>query len=206
MNFQGPSVQRFNAIKHLAPDDPVEDVLEILQKYACLVQGLWVSKSSIRHPTGKGPEVLVRDYALLLFSQSPVIKDSELDILGSQKSTGKVVLREIAVERPNCKDWKFKEPTDVSFIKLYPDVVEQQLKLWQDREQVILQRIMGRRPKLNRPGSSMQSDEGSVKATNVARSASISMSKETQEALPKILKKLFQSHKVCRYGVPIFMI
>uniref|UniRef100_A0A803M930 DNA-directed RNA polymerase III subunit RPC5 n=1 Tax=Chenopodium quinoa TaxID=63459 RepID=A0A803M930_CHEQI len=201
---EGPSIQRFIAIKHLAPDDPVEEVLEILQKYAHLVQGLWVPKSSIRHPNARGPEILARDYALLLFSQRPFIKDTELDVLGSQKSTGKVVLRELAVERPSCKDWKFKEATDVSFMKLHPDVVEKQMKLWEVNGQLIQQKFANRKAgqgsrSSNRPGSSTPSDEGAVRATTVARSASTSMSKETQEALPKVLKKLFQSHKVCSF-------
>ncbi|XP_021763359.1 DNA-directed RNA polymerase III subunit RPC5-like [Chenopodium quinoa] len=201
---EGPSIQRFKVIKHLAPDDPVEEVLEILQKYALLVQGLWVLKSSIRHPNARGPEILARDYALLLFSQSPFIKDIELDVLGSQKSTGKIVLRELAVERPSCKDWKFKEATDVLFMKLHPDVVEKQMKLWEVNEQLIQQKFASRKAvqasrSFNRPGSSLPSDEGAVRETTVARSASTSMSKETQEALPKILKKLFQSHKVCSF-------
>lgn len=200
---EGPSVQRFNTIKHLAPDDPVDDVLEILQKYAHLVQGLWVPKTRIRHPNVQGAEVLARDYALLLFSQSPVIKDSKLDILGSHKSIGKVVLRDIAVERPFCKDWKFKESTDVSFMKLYPDVVEKQMKLWQAHEPQILDKFK-RKPISSskssfKSGPSMRSDEGAVRATSVALSASTSMSKETREALPKELKKLFHSHKVCSF-------
>ncbi|XP_057549523.1 uncharacterized protein LOC130827712 isoform X2 [Amaranthus tricolor] len=199
--IEGPSVQRFAAITHLAPNDPVEDVLEELQKYAMLVQGLWVVKTRFRYPNSKGPELLARDYALLLFSKSPVFKDSELDILGSSKSTGKVVLREIAVERPYCKDWKFLEPTDVSFIKHYPDVVEQQQKLWQGHEQH-LQRIIdarraGARIGANsktsgRPGSSMRLDEGGVRPNNF-------LSKETRDALPKVLRKIFQSHKVCSF-------
>ncbi|CAA3021975.1 DNA-directed RNA polymerase III subunit RPC5 [Olea europaea subsp. europaea] len=37
----------FDALKHLALDDSVEEVLEVLQEYARLVQGLWVPKSSL---------------------------------------------------------------------------------------------------------------------------------------------------------------
>jgi DNA-directed RNA polymerase III subunit RPC5 len=183
--FQGPSVQRFAAITHLAPNDPVEDVLEEVQKYAMLVQGLWVVKTRVRYPNTKGSELLARDYALLLFSKSPAFKDSELDFLGSFKSTEKVlvVLREIAVERPYCKDWKFIEPTDVSFIKHYPDVVEQQQKAWQGLEQHLQQIVDERRARARigansktsgRPGLSLLPHEGGV-------GPSTSMSKETHK-------------------------
>ncbi|KMT05799.1 hypothetical protein BVRB_7g166380 [Beta vulgaris subsp. vulgaris] len=201
--IEGPSIQRFSAIKHIAPDDSAEDVLDVLQKHALLIQGLWVPKPGIRHPQAQGAECLARDYALLLFSQSPLIKDSELDVLGSQKSTGKTVLREIAIERPFCKDWKFKEPTDVSFMKLYPDVVEQQKILWQAQEQRLSQLFSKRKSGPGskgsmRPGPSPHSNEGAIRA-NVTRNKSTSMSKETKEALPKLLTKLFQTHKVCSF-------
>ncbi|XP_022870617.1 uncharacterized protein LOC111389869 isoform X2 [Olea europaea var. sylvestris] len=47
----------FDALKHLALDDSVEEVLEVLQEYARLVQGLWVPKSSLVHGTDSGIEV-----------------------------------------------------------------------------------------------------------------------------------------------------
>lgn len=205
---EGPPVQRFSALKHLAPDDPVEEVLRLLQKHSLLVQGLWVVKTKTRNPNASGNEQLVRDYALLLFSQSPVIKDSKFDVLGSHKSSGKAVIREIAVERPSCKDWKFKESTDVSFMKLYPDVVEQQRKQWQDAEKGIMEYFSRRKPgatlessrraeRIGNLGSSVQSD--SVITTNSTHRGRMSMSKETREALPKVLRKLFQSHKVCSF-------
>ncbi|KAL2927382.1 DNA-directed RNA polymerase III subunit RPC5 [Bienertia sinuspersici] len=198
INKQGPSVQRFSAIKHLAREDTDEDILQVLQKHARLVQGLWVPKTGIRYLQSQPVESLARDFALVLFSQNPVIKDSQLKDLGSRKSVGKAVLREIAVERPSCKDWKFKEPVDVSFMKLYPKVVEQQQKLWQDTEQQVLQIIAKRSKNSTRLGSSTPSDEGASRPNNVARPVSnYSMSKETREALPKVLRKLFQTHKVC---------
>ncbi|KAL2897049.1 DNA-directed RNA polymerase III subunit RPC5 [Bienertia sinuspersici] len=196
--LEGPSIQRFSAIKHLAPEDSDEDILQVLQKHARLVQGLWVPKTGIRYLQSQPVESLARDFALVLFSQNPVIKDSQLKDLGSHKSVGKAVLREIAVERPSCKDWKFKEPVDVSFMKLYPKVVEQQQKLWQDTEQRVLQIIAKRSKNSTRLGSSTPSDEGASRPNNVARPVSnYSMSKETREALPKVLRKLFQTHKVC---------
>lgn len=204
--IEGPPIQRFNGIKHLAPDDPVEDVLQVLQKYANLIQGLWVAKPAIRYPNSTGPEALARDYVLLKFSESPVIKDSELDVLGSRKSVGKTVLRQIAFERTFCKDWKFRESKDVSFIKLYPDIVEQQEKLWQDRGKHMREKFPQLRAgakssakpeKTGKPGSSTISNQDTVKATNGVRSSR--MSKETREALHKVLRKLFQNHKVCSF-------
>ena len=144
---------------------------------------------------------------LLKFSESPVIKDSELDVLGSRKSVGKTVLREIAVERTFCRDWKFRVSKDVTFIKLYPDVVEQQERLWQDRGKHMREKFPQLRAgaknsakpeKTGKPGSSTMSNQDTNKATNGVRSSR--MSKETREALHKVLRKLFQNHKVCRLG------
>lgn len=205
---EGPSVQRFSALRHLAPNDPEKDVLRILQQFAVLVQGLWVAKTSIRYPDAKKVEILARDYVLLLFSQSPVIKYNQLKIFGTRNVHNKF-LRDMAVDREYCKDWKFKEPTDVTFRKLYPDVVEVQEKLWRDREQPILEVLFGGKNSVNmknsgRPdasdfGISPHSNKVMLQAASGVRTAKITMSEETRELLRKILKKLFETHKVCSF-------
>ncbi|XP_074268717.1 uncharacterized protein LOC141592055 [Silene latifolia] len=194
--LEGPHVQRFNVIKHVAPDVPAEDVLKIVQQHANLVQGVWVSKSHDRCNTGL--EKLCRDYILFLFTQNPIIKESELESLGHRKSTAKTVLRNISVERPYCKDWKFVEPTDVLFIKNYPDIAEHQWNTWQAHGKSVQEKLI---PKagLKRPVLSVPSVEGLDRSTHEARSVSTSMSKEAREALSKVLGKLFLTHKVCSF-------
>ncbi|GMH24116.1 hypothetical protein Nepgr_025959 [Nepenthes gracilis] len=205
---EGPPVHRFSILKHLAPDDPVEDVLHVLKQWAHLVQGLWVPKTAIRHPNAQGFAPLARDYMLLLFSQNPIIKNAQIQALGSRKDVVKNILSELAVERLSCKDWKFREPTDLSFIKCYPDTVVEQEQLWKDREKRILDALFGGRSRSDarstmttgtacKPGTSMYSINSVVKASNETRRGM--MSDETREALPKVLRKLFQTQKVCSF-------
>ncbi|GAB4847116.1 hypothetical protein Ancab_026126 [Ancistrocladus abbreviatus] len=205
---EGPPVQRFSVLKHLAPDHPIEDVLRILQQLAHLVQGVWVAKTAIRCPNAQGSQSLVRDYALLLFSQSPTIKTSTLNVLGSRKANFKDLLSELAIERPYCQDWKFREPTDISFIKLYPDIVREQEELWKNREKRILDAVLGDKNRHNsrsmrtdettKQGTSL-SDKGPSKVTADACTRRLAISEEIREALVKVLRKFFQTHKVCSF-------
>lgn len=93
----------------------------------------------------------------------------------------------------------------MSFMKLYPDVTEQQEKQWQDRRKQMEAKIPNlragaKRPEnMGKPGPSVISGGDAAKATNGPRSSRMSMSKETQEALPKALGKIFQTRKVCSF-------
>ena len=69
---------------------------------------------------------LARDYILLLFSKSPIISSTQLPQKPELVKHMKEVLNVLAVETPSPGDWKLKEPRDVSFIKLHPDIVKKQ--------------------------------------------------------------------------------
>ncbi|RVW26611.1 hypothetical protein CK203_103913 [Vitis vinifera] len=205
----GPPVHRFSALKHFAPDNSVEDVLGVLTKHAHLVQGLWVPKSSLLFPGGQGVAPLARDYILLLFSKGPLINYSQVDVPGSLNKALKGFLSILAVERPSFRDWKFKEPTDVSFMKLHPDIVREQRRVWESLEKQITDIIHGGgrrgpvtknsgKPSIaNKTGTSTKSD-GATRATNGTPVRRTAMSAETREALPKALEEVFRLHKVCR--------
>ncbi|KAJ4965966.1 hypothetical protein NE237_017815 [Protea cynaroides] len=203
---EGPEVHRFIALKHLAPDESNEDVILVLQKHAYLVQGLWVTASSL---LCEGVQCLARDYILLLFSKNPLISYKQLDLSGISKEILRRVLNPLAVERPSFKNWKLKEPTDVSFIKEHPDVVREQERLWEKREKNIMGHMSGARKggtamrnslkstMTNRPEAS-SSDQGAKRSVNgTVSSETVSISDETREALPRALVEVFRIHKVC---------
>lgn len=172
------------------------------------MQGLWVPKSSLLFPGGQGVAPLARDYILLLFSKDPLISYSQVDVPGSLSKALKGFLSTLAIERPSFKDWKFKEPTDVSFIKLYPDVVREQRCVWENLEKQITDIIhggrkgpvaknLGKPTTANKTGISTKSD-GATRATNGSSLRRTTMSAETREALPRALEEVFRLHKVCR--------
>ncbi|XP_043711274.1 DNA-directed RNA polymerase III subunit RPC5 isoform X2 [Telopea speciosissima] len=203
---EGPEVHRFTALKHLAPDESDEDVLLVLQKHAYLVQGLWVTASSL---LCEGIKCLARDYILLLFSKNPLISYKQQDASGLSKEVLRRMLKPLAVERPSFKNWKFKEPMDMSFIKGHPNAVREQERLWEKREKNIMVHVTGagkggpamrnsfKSTMTNRPGAS-SSDQGAKRSVDGAvRSETVSMSDETREALPRALVEVFRIHKVC---------
>ncbi|GFY86399.1 SIN-like family protein [Actinidia rufa] len=207
---KGPPANRFNTLKHLAPNDSIENVLGVLQKLACLVQGLWVPKTSLLLEGHHGAEGLARDYILLLFSKDPVISYEKVNIGSSNLVTAmKGVLNILAIERPSLRDWKFKEPPDTMFTKLYPNIVEEQEQAWERAEKRLTESIFGgvrgerglkssSKPDMaNRLGTSRNPRKAAARSSNGAVSRT-SMSNETREALPKALQKLFRTHNVCR--------
>lgn len=207
--LQGPPIHRFDALKHLAPDASVEDILAVLSQHAQLVQGLWIPKSSLLYGKDQGIDALARDYILLLFSRTPIISNSQLPQQQKLNRAMRDVLNTIAFERASLNDWKFKEPPDMTFIKLYPKIVGEQEQTWERLEKRITEKILGDK---NRPATKNSSRP--LTTNNPATSKSLSkpasnssngglprrpMSEETREALPKALQKLFQSHKVCSF-------
>lgn len=213
--LEGPSVHRFNYLKHhLAPNDSAEDVLQVLKEYARLVQGLWVPKSKYLCQGRDGLELVARDYVILQFSKNPIIKKKYLDDQFSTNTNKneklyqriKVILKQLAIERPLLNDWKFKEPTDVSFIKLYPHIVEEQIPLL-DASEKQLASFIGRgsgpgakgssiKPASPLPGTSMNSIKGDTALANESASQRRIMPNEMRVAVLKVLKILFQTHQV----------
>lgn len=130
-------MNHFASLLHLAPNDSIEDVLKVLQQYADLVQGLWVSKSCLLYD---GLLARARDYILYQFTKSHVI---HYDKQRPPPPFSKEILGQLAVQRPTLNDWKFKEPTDPSFIKCYPDIVKEQEFSWSGRVEQLMASLYG---------------------------------------------------------------
>ncbi|MCI28875.1 DNA-directed RNA polymerase III subunit RPC5, partial [Trifolium medium] len=84
--IDGPTLHRFSAIKHFAPEYSNDELLSFLQQHAQLLQGYWVPKSRLLYPKG-GPESLARNYVLVLFNKR--LKVMSADVLikkGSKRS------------------------------------------------------------------------------------------------------------------------
>ncbi|XP_074591886.1 uncharacterized protein LOC141847717 [Curcuma longa] len=185
-------VNNFNALLDLAPDSSKEDVLNVLPHYADLVQGLWVTKSSLLH---EGEAALYRDYLLYLFSMNPIILTDRLRMI---KYTGlKSILVPLAVERRVLKHWKFIKSTDFVFIRNNPKIVDEQekawLACWNNIKKSLGEKMHVPAPTGKRVKIADDVHESKDKASNTAVS---SLSSETQEYLPKILLKIFQDKKI----------
>jgi DNA-directed RNA polymerase-3 subunit RPC5 len=205
---------RYSVLKHYAPEFSDEDFLGALQEYGRLVQGLWTPKTRLLKLDG--PVEAARDYVLSLFSQNTTIKYSEVEATGDKmKPLMERMLTEFAKERHVLKDWKFKEPTDVSFIKSYPEIVKEQDIFWTDKRENLKSRITAQGGKSradkrrNVVGTSSSvtvkpevpttlSDKGGSSKNTIHRVVTQEMPEELKKALPKALKKVFQTHKVCR--------
>ncbi|OWM66364.1 hypothetical protein CDL15_Pgr013581 [Punica granatum] len=203
---EAPYAHRYSALRYYAPDVSDEVFLGVLQKYGILVQGCWVAKTSL---VVKDPlESLARDYILLGFSKDPVIRKSVLPHPKALSDHVKKFLNIFAVERPSLDDWKFKQPTDVSFLKKHPDIVNSQSQQWENNER----KIMDFLNKKGRPNAREENNMNNAKlrqprmVTKEAKSSKIdrttvkdpsrtTMSSETREALPKALQKVFQNQK-----------
>ncbi|KAL6551870.1 hypothetical protein OROGR_008024 [Orobanche gracilis] len=200
--LEGPPVHRFIALKYLAPGESVEEVLGVLQEHARVVQGLWVPKSSLVYGKDQGFDVLARDYVLLLFSKSVIIKDSALPRQPALRNAMKEVLISLAVERQDFEDWKLKELPDLSFIKSYPSVVKKQAEEWN----CLAEKINSLSVKRNVPGtkSSITNNTTANKSSSIVSarnpkgaSSTASVSVEVRDAILKALQKLFKTVKIC---------
>ncbi|KAL0378106.1 UNVERIFIED_CONTAM: DNA-directed RNA polymerase III subunit RPC5 [Sesamum radiatum] len=207
--LEGPRVHRFDALKYLAPDESVEEILGVIQEHARLVQGLWVPKSSLVYGTDQGVEVLARDYVLLLFSKNVIINNSQLPLRPQLSKAMKEVLNVLAVERPAFNDWKLKELPDISFIKRNPSIVKKQEEEWECLEKKINDLLFGGRNgpgvktssksnTTNNPAAPKSSSRVATRAPNGAPSKT-AMPEEVREAVTKALQKLFKSIKVCSF-------
>lgn len=214
--YQAPYAHRYSALRHYAleaSDD--NEFLSVLQHNAVLVQGCWVAKTSLllKDPS----ESFARDYILFLFSREPVIRKSVLRLPKALSDPMKKFLNIFAVERPSLDDWKFKQPTDISFLKNHPDIVKGQCQMWETRGKT----IMGYLNKGGKPNprdgnntsnatqrqSKMVPKEAKVMnfdRTPAKTASRTTLSPETRDALPKALQKVFQNQKVCRCGSSSF--
>ncbi|CAA7405574.1 unnamed protein product [Spirodela intermedia] len=206
--LEGGQVHRFDALMHLAPSESPDAALRIIQQYAVLVQGLWIAKTSLLLD---GRQALVRDYILFLFTKKNTIPISKVKEINLSMEDMKPILSSLAFERSICNDWKFKEPTDLSFIKRFPDIVNIQESFWSRRQEQIMNASPGilKSPVLMAKCSTKQglgvksagsgSVDQSLKRANetTASSGMSTLSDEIREALPKALNELFRNHRVC---------
>ncbi|KAF5205312.1 Dna-directed rna polymerase iii subunit rpc5 [Thalictrum thalictroides] len=206
---EGSQLNSYNYLKHLAPDDSNEDVLELLLRHALLVQGLWVARTSVFKTQLTGHEPLARDYMLLLFKKDIVITHKQLDEYRHPEGFNQALqkcLNLFAVHRPSFNDWKLKKPKDESFIRSYPDIERKQEKDWEILENKVMMVLQKRRVTRNPSSSAINSlhsssgnsDQGAKTCVNgPPGSSTMNMSDETREALPKALEVILRKHNVC---------
>ncbi|XP_050207317.1 uncharacterized protein LOC126656757 isoform X2 [Mercurialis annua] len=207
--LEGPPVQRFSVLKHFAPNDTVEDLLEALQEHGLLVQGLWAPKTSLLISDSNSKQAS-RDFVLCFFSKNLFIKSSQLNLLPkSVKEDSVNFVKLFAVERPSFKDWKFKEQPDTTFIKTYPDIVRKHEAAWENAEKhlsMLFDRLAKATTRNHIPKSHMvQKPEKQCVPESIPKGPSGSrlltkttITAESREAFLKVLPKVFQIHKVCR--------
>ncbi|CAO2206358.1 unnamed protein product [Urochloa humidicola] len=127
-------VNQFDALKHLAPTCSEEEILKLLPEYAYLVHGLWVCRSSLLFDDGYASK---RDRVLLEFTKSESIPSEVLDSwIRLDDPKRKRILLPLCKRRGILKDYKFIS-TDMSFLKRYPHMVNEQECAWSAREMTI---------------------------------------------------------------------
>lgn len=124
-------VSQFNALKHLAPTHSEEEILKVLPEYACLVRGLWVCKSSLLFDD---EYALKRERILLEFTKRESIPSNILDSwIKLEDPKRRRILLPLCRRRVILKDYKFIS-ADLSFLKHYPQIVNEQECAWSARE------------------------------------------------------------------------
>ncbi|RLN04966.1 uncharacterized protein C2845_PM13G08810 [Panicum miliaceum] len=127
-------VNQFDALKHLAPTYSEEEILKVLPDYAYLVRGLWVCKSSLLFDDGYASK---RDRILLEFTKRESIPEKVLDLwVKPDDLRRKMILFPLCKRRRVLKDYKFIS-SDLSFLKHYPHVVNEQECAWSTHEMTI---------------------------------------------------------------------
>ncbi|XP_047981977.1 DNA-directed RNA polymerase III subunit RPC5-like [Salvia hispanica] len=127
-------LHRFDTLRYLAPDEPIEEVLAVLQEVALLVQGLWIIRTSLCTEMGNGE---VRTIALGLFSKDVIVRDDQIPSKPADlKNAVKKFLPNLARERPIFNDWKLKELPDSKFMELYPAIVKKNQEQWKPMEKL----------------------------------------------------------------------
>ncbi|KAK6783109.1 hypothetical protein RDI58_020905 [Solanum bulbocastanum] len=201
--LEGPPIHRFDALKHLGPDNSADEIIRVLQIYAQLVQGLWVPKSSLVYGTNSGVEVLARNFVLYEFTKGILIKKSVFGRRPEFLKAATPALKSLAVERPDLNDWKLKEHPDKKFENLYGDVVREQQATWECLGKQINDVLPGgrNRPTMKNP-LNPNADIPALPSGDKPTSSLLlrtSMSEEIREALPKALQEVFRTYKVCSF-------
>ncbi|PWA84253.1 SIN-like family protein [Artemisia annua] len=196
--LEGPPVQRFKALKHIAPDHSDSDIFKVLQTHATLVQGLWVVKTNLKYAgitDNKKP--IARNYVLLQFSRSPIFHELQFSKSLVINEIMKGILGEFAARRDSCRDWKFKEHPDNLFIKEYPEIVLEQKNRWDAAEPELMRMLF---PKTSKLGISdkppVSGSSTAPKTTKVTPSRTVMLDDNREALLKAALQKLLQTYKV----------
>ncbi|XP_047959441.1 DNA-directed RNA polymerase III subunit RPC5-like isoform X2 [Salvia hispanica] len=207
--LEGPPLHRFDTLMHVAPDQPIEEVLAVLQELAVLVQGLWVPRTTLYTEYKEGFNGLARNIVLLLFSKDVIIKDDQIqNKVPALAKAMTQVLPKFATRRPTLRDWKLKELPDPDFIKLYPAIVKKQQENWETLEKNIDARVPGGKngPVVKPSDSSTRANpvesKGSIKPAAGMSSGSTPrnvMSEEDRKATRNALLKFFKINKTCSF-------
>ncbi|XP_070581554.1 DNA-directed RNA polymerase III subunit RPC5-like [Ptychodera flava] len=138
-------VLRFSQLLTLV--SPVTDqtaVLRALQQVAVLVQGCWVVKSEVLYPkdsisanSGVSAEILSRgrDYIMWKFTQSRYVIRKEIAMVTRLPSEDiKEMLEQMSRMQVN-QGWQFLIEYDSVFVSKFPEVVQRQQMLWDNKYQ-----------------------------------------------------------------------
>lgn len=121
---------------HLAPSYSEEEILKLLPEYADLVRGLWVCKSSLLF--NDDGYVSKRDKVLLEFTKKESVPSKVIDmVIRLNDPWRNRILSHLCKRREILKDYKFLFEADLSFLKRYPHVVNEQERAWSARETTI---------------------------------------------------------------------
>ncbi|WOH07367.1 hypothetical protein DCAR_0726797 [Daucus carota subsp. sativus] len=113
------------------------------------------------------------------------------------------VLKVFAIRRPDLKDWKFKEPQDVSFVRKHPDIVDEQDKAWEVRGEKLYIQIYGKDPpKMDMTAKvvpKLNANKKVAEASPQTLPVKSVISDKAREVLLKAIEKLLHTHKVCNF-------
>ncbi|GBG76284.1 hypothetical protein CBR_g22032 [Chara braunii] len=125
-------ILQFDRLMKLAPHGSSEQqLLEVVQRKAMLVQGCWVAASYLRY---NRVVATIRDYILLLFTKNRVVTRDMLEPLNVSKEILREILSHLAMQRGPGMGWGFQEDTDKHFIKKHGVIVKEQAGLWEISE------------------------------------------------------------------------
>lgn len=173
-------------------------VLKVLQQVAVLVQGNWVVKSDILYPKdGKSESGVVneliqrgRDYVLYLFTKNSTLLRNEIaELIKLPSNDIKEILRGVARYRASRAIWEFLLPTDKTFLKKYPDVVQRQQMIWQSRNEQLSHVFKEKQIKQEDGGKASSSSTSLKKARGSRGKADTSDDQSDSQSKPAKLRK-----------------
>lgn len=124
-----------------------KDMLDALSDLAILVQGNWAIKGDILYRDSSQRDITedsgipldlyinARDYLLWLFTQDRQVNRAQYcKRVRLPDYDVKTLFNQLAMFRPETKNWELKLPTDTKFISTFPEVVQRQATFWKVRK------------------------------------------------------------------------